>query len=72
MQVEAKATKAVKVMEGRVQELAMHTEAQRSRFEADVTQRLESEIGAVAMSTATTAEARTREAMEGRGHDVQS
>ena len=52
------------MMEGCVQQLAAHTDAQTSHIIEEVTQRLEREIDAIATSVAMTAEVKSRDAME--------
>ena len=52
-------------MEGRVSELAAYSDARSSRVTAEVMQRLEGELAAVASSTAAMVEIQTRTAVEG-------
>ena len=71
-QVEASAKRAVEVMEGRVQQLVLHTEAQMSPIAEEVTQRLECEIDAATMSAAMMGEVKSRDVMELMRHELQA
>ena len=55
-----------------LQKVAEYADAQTSRVAVDVTQRLQKEINAAAMSTAATAEVTTRNVVEGVRRDIQT
>ena len=69
---EASAAKAVEVMEGRVQQLAHESGIHTSRVTEEVTQRLEAEINAAVTSTAATAQAQMREAVDVMRRELQA
>ena len=72
VQAEVSAEQVAERMEGWIQALASHAEAQMSQVAREVIQRLEKEIEAVATSTAVTAEGRTRDAMQELRHNFQA
>ena len=69
---DASAACAVEVLLGCVQEVVRHSEVQTPRIAETVTQQLEKEIEATAMSAATTAEIQMHTTMEGMRQDVQA
>ena len=68
---ETSVSQAANVLSGQVQQVAAQTSSEMSRIAEKVTQQLESEINAVASSTAVIAEVNTRVAIEGMRRDVE-
>ena len=66
------ATCAVTEIAGQVEKVVAYSDAQTLRIAAEVTQRLEKEIGAAATSTAATAEITTCTVVEGVRRDIQA
>ena len=71
-QAEASAAKAVKVMEGRIQQLEHKSGVHTSRVTEEVTQRLEAKINAAATSTAAMAQTQMHEAVDIVQHKLQA
>ena len=65
VQTAVSTSQVVEAMQGRISELAAYSDGRSSRIAADVTQRLEGKITAVASSTAAMAEIQMRTVVEG-------
>ena len=72
VQAEVSTERVAEWMEGRLQALASHTEAQMSQVAGEVIQRLKKGIEAAATSTAVTAEGRTQGVIQELRHNFQA
>ena len=69
---DANASNTMGILTGRVEQVAVQTEAQMSRVATQVMQQLKKDIEAIAMSTAAMVEITTRVVVEGVRHNVQA